>query len=290
MKETTSFSLCSDLHLEHASISLKNEEGSDILLLAGDILPAKHLVRYARSRSKGVYVTPYKKKCYGKIAMDFMEEACAHYPHVVMISGNHEPYSGVVEYTAHRIREAFHHLGNFTLLDKEDVLIEGIRILGCTLWSKLNPLQQQDAMRLIKDYTHIRRKQTYLPIRGWHTDQWHAEERQWLKEKLGDVFRDGKPEETVVVMTHHAPCPLSIPEKYREHKMNAVYASDLSSLFYEFDVDYWVHGHIHSKSDYMIGNTRFLANPRGYPHEKIDFSPFKIEIENKKFLKKGFLK
>jgi predicted NBD/HSP70 family sugar kinase len=33
------------------------------------------------------------------------------------------------------------------------------------------------------------------------------------------------------------------------------------------DIKCWVHGHTHSTHDYMIGNTRVLCNPRGYPRE-----------------------
>jgi predicted phosphodiesterase len=29
----------------------------------------------------------------------------------------------------------------------------------------------------------------------------------------------------------------------------------------------WIHGHTHWAFDYKIGETRVLANPRGYPHE-----------------------
>jgi len=30
----------------------------------------------------------------------------------------------------------------------------------------------------------------------------------------------------------------------------------------------WLHGHTHSPRDYVIGTTRVVCNPRGYPHEK----------------------
>ena len=30
----------------------------------------------------------------------------------------------------------------------------------------------------------------------------------------------------------------------------------------------WLHGHTHSARDYVIGTTRVVCNPRGYPHEK----------------------
>jgi Icc-related predicted phosphoesterase len=43
----------------------------------------------------------------------------------------------------------------------------------------------------------------------------------------------------------------------------------------------WIHGHIHTSSDYVIGGTRVVANPRGYPHknggqENPSFDPFFI--------------
>ena len=31
----------------------------------------------------------------------------------------------------------------------------------------------------------------------------------------------------------------------------------------------WVHGHIHGQSDYVLGETRVIANPRGYPGEDV---------------------
>lgn len=43
----------------------------------------------------------------------------------------------------------------------------------------------------------------------------------------------------------------------------------------------WIHGHIHANRDYVIGGTRVIANPRGYPltfglnapRENPDFNP-----------------
>lgn len=265
------FSYCSDLHLEHAPLILNNEEGSDVLFLAGDILPAMHTLRYARSRKAGSYIGKRGVVSYGKVAMDFMEASCKHYKHVVMIAGNHESYSGNIDETPRRIKEAFSHLKNFTLLEKEDVLIEGVRILGCTLWSKLNPLEQFDVEQHINDYKKIRIGPGYSKLKGWQTDRIHSEHCQWLKERLKQCG-DG---ETVIVMTHHAPCPLSIKEHYRNNKFNAAFASDLSSIFYEFEPDYWLHGHIHADNDYMLGNTRVLAKTRGYPGEK-SFKDFKV--------------
>jgi hypothetical protein len=55
--------------------------------------------------------------------------------------------------------------------------------------------------------------------------------------------------------------------KCKEDAFNPSFASDMSRFIIESKAKLWVHGHIHSPSDYMIGSTRVLANPRGYPNE-----------------------
>jgi len=55
--------------------------------------------------------------------------------------------------------------------------------------------------------------------------------------------------------------------------LNGAYASELFEDIMDTQPDLWCHGHIHSSSDYMIGNTRVVCNSRGY---------FKIEM-NKDF-------
>ena len=78
----------------------------------------------------------------------------------------------------------------------------------------------------------------------------------------------------IVVVTHHAPSPESIPPSFQESAFNPCFASDMTRFITESKVRLWIHGHIHAHSDYMIGNTRVLANPRGYPGEsKTGFEP-----------------
>lgn len=49
---------------------------------------------------------------------------------------------------------------------------------------------------------------------------------------------------------------------------------DSAGMFSESGARLWIHGHIHAQSDYLIGETRVIANPRGYPREDVgDFQP-----------------
>jgi Icc-related predicted phosphoesterase len=80
--------------------------------------------------------------------------------------------------------------------------------------------------------------------------------------------------EKIVIVTHHAPSPQSIPPSFQESAFNPSFASDMTRFITESKAKLWIHGHIHSHSDYTVGGTRILANPRGYPGEsKTGFDP-----------------
>lgn len=87
----------------------------------------------------------------------------------------------------------------------------------------------------------------------------------WLRQQFG-LHRGRK----IVVLTHHAPSPRSIPPKFYGEPLNCAFASDLESLVpWKAGTSLGSLGHITRCSDYQIGNTRILANPRGYPQEAV---------------------
>jgi Icc-related predicted phosphoesterase len=88
---------------------------------------------------------------------------------------------------------------------------------------------------------------------------------------------EGKFDQKFVVVGHHAPSKLSTHPRYQnETLMNGGYSSDLSQFILDNpQIKLWTHGHIHNNSDYMIGSTRVMCNPRGYARyeENDDFNP-----------------
>jgi hypothetical protein len=98
----------------------------------------------------------------------------------------------------------------------------------------------------------------------------HNESRAFLEAELAEPF-DG----VSIVMTHHAPSGRSLPGFRHGDPISAAYASDLETLIEKTRPQLWVHGHIHTSSDYRIGATRVVCNPRGYfPHQlNPDFDP-----------------
>jgi Icc-related predicted phosphoesterase len=103
--------------------------------------------------------------------------------------------------------------------------------------------------------------------------------REFLENALTVPF-DG----ITIVMTHHAPSLRGVPvgSHWRQvyEDVLACYASDYDALIERFQPALWAHGHFHFSSDYFIGRTRVVCNPRGYSpdHLNLDFDPM-IVIE-----------
>ena len=78
-----------------------------------------------------------------------------------------------------------------------------------------------------------------------------------------------------VVITHHAPHKNSIHPKFATDQLTPAFASDLTDIISNFDIDLWIHGHMHDAADYSVYGTRVLCNPMGYPRtsEPDDFNP-----------------
>jgi Icc-related predicted phosphoesterase len=69
-----------------------------------------------------------------------------------------------------------------------------------------------------------------------------------------------------VVVGHHAPSKLSTHPRYADEVLiNGAYSSNLNEFILDHpQIKLWTHGHTHEPFDYSIGETRIIANPRGY--------------------------
>lgn len=184
---------------------------------------------------------------------------------VVYVAGNHEFFGGRVHEVRERLREAARQHG-IHLLDSEEVVIDGARFLGTTLWTDfaLYGADAQhvgsamaEAKRAMHDYRVIR----YGPqgrFKPEHALRMHGEQRRWLEGKLAEPFAG-----MTVVVTHHLPHRRSIHPKFFGDSLNTCFASDLAHLV-RAPVALWAHGHTHESIDYVESGTRVVCNPRGY--------------------------
>ena len=65
-----------------------------------------------------------------------------------------------------------------------------------------------------------------------------------------------------VIVTHHLPSMQSVAARFKNDVPSAAYASHLDELVANSNAALWIHGHAHNSSDYVIGGTRVLCNPR----------------------------
>jgi 3',5'-cyclic AMP phosphodiesterase CpdA len=239
----------SDLHIEWGPLELSHA-GEDIAVLCGDI--AIHTE-----------------------AMDLLKQMAQLFDiPIIVLAGNHEFYtnedspSHTWEGTIDELREAADltdriEKGKVTFFEDSSAVYEGVRFIGATLWTDMHlygddPLVQIRVEQSLNDYRLIKRIDGG-DLRAMDTIARHGVSRQFITDKLAEPF-----EGPTVVLTHHAPSWLSVPEQFKADASSAGYASRLETIMLDFEPALWVHGHMHTSLDYEVGETRIVCNPRGY--------------------------
>ena len=138
-------------------------------------------------------------------------------------------------------------------------------LTGATLWADFqrgNPMLEEACSVGMNDFRQIKRN---TPAR---VKTRHREPFAFLE---SDIQPGG------IVMTHFAPSWQSIPPNYGSSELNGYYVSDLEDLILRKRPALWLHGYIHSGSDYRIGDPRMICNPESY--EGTDHDPYlRIEL------------
>ena len=66
-------------------------------------------------------------------------------------------------------------------------------------------------------------------------------------------------------------CRQSIDKsRYGDVPLNFCYYTELTEFILDRAPALWLHGHVHSSFDYMIGDTRVVCNPRGYVGNEVN--------------------
>ncbi len=284
--------LLSDLHLEvHPHFVPTPAPGADLLVLAGDVgsYQGGSLLKdddfgLTRFSPNNGWPTP-----------------------VLYVPGNHE-YDGLdFDATHARLRQTCERLG-ITWLERETVTLRqltgtappNVRFVGTTLWTDFDALGPSSVLSATSSASStspnalaqqlkardkaFRAANYYLKkaLTMRHGEIMLAEQmreqalvcQMWLRAALNEPF-DG----TTVAITHFAPSLKSADPRYGMTPGTAGFCNALDDLLPLADV--WLHGHLHSPSDYMAGGCRVVANPLGYArkNEQAGFrAAFHVEI------------
>ena len=264
--------LLSDLHLEaHPNWQPTYAKGADLLVLAGDIGSYQEgsllaTPDFGLSRFSPLYGWPTP---------------------VLFVPGNHEydarPFNETHEQLQHLCRSlGILWLESTTLtwaeIQRHQEMIGlhnrrgdfNIRFIGTTLWTDFDAFASQEtsstrehqarekAFRAANFY--LKKAKTTLnsePMLATAIRQKAFACQEWLSTELAAPFQG----ETVVI-THFAPTLLSADPRYGLTPGTAGFCNALDPLLKHANL--WLHGHVHTKVDYVHNGCRVVANPLGY--------------------------
>lgn len=234
----------SDIHLEFGDYRIKNIEGADVLVLAGDITTTNHIEQH----------------------LDFFKQCSQQFGRVIYVLGNHEHYHGDVLETKNIISDKLSRFLNIDVFEQGNIFLDHLdaAFFVGTMWTDINkgnPLIVEYIRRGMNDF-HV--------IKNLTSDLMIIKHNAFLK-FVSDCIRDYRARNDtrkLIVVTHHAPSFHSIHERFQNLSsatMNFAFASaDEDFIINHPEISLWIHGHMHDAFDYTIGNTRVLCNPRGY--------------------------
>jgi predicted phosphohydrolase len=217
----------------------------------------------------------------------WLEQVAARFHAVVLVLGNHDYWGGSLNRAPLKALEGIKALGldNVFLLERSQVVLGDLKILGGTLWTNYNrgnPTVMMTAQNFTKDYDRIRVGLNRPGRKSRPQDMYDVHRETWRY--ISNHARRDHEGQKVIVLTHMAPSFGSISPMYHTSSdmyNNYSYFSDLEKGIHqpEFQADFWLHGHCHNASDYVIDRTRVLCNPRGYVsyefgHEQTGFDPW----------------
>lgn len=260
--------IVSDMHVHDPASAQITIPDADICICAGDV-------------SGHVDVT-----------WNYLQQTIAPHMPVVAVLGNHDFYHGTIDAVLEIMRLRTHGT-NITILENSTIEIGGVQIIGATLWTdfllpfggvgpelKL-PFRKNSAIdacqKHMVDFRAIYGSPSYGAAGLIWPDEMigrHEASRSFITKELARPFPGKR-----IVVTHHAPSPLSQDPRYIGSPTNPAFMSDLTELIQRWQTDLWVHGHVHRHFDYMLGKTRIICNPKGYSRETTGFRPeFVIDI------------
>lgn len=236
--------ILSDCHLDHysplpefANLVCPGLQ-ADLLVIAGDLGDPEH----------SSYV-------------QFLDWAAARWAQVVLVAGNHEYYGRNLGQTIELIRKLAGAWDNVHFLHQDKLELNGLTILGTTLWSQIDPDLAHELANSLNDWNQIKSFNYYLQNRH------HSQQVKWLEKRLGELILADKP---TLIVTHHLPSYQLIHPHMAGSDLNCAFASHLDYML-SHPIKAWICGHTHYPMQATINKVPLVVNPVGYPDENTNW-------------------
>ena len=243
LEDKLSFIYVSDLHLEVDKenpdvCNFINEKVSDIIILAGDIHKGTSAINIINHLLSLNYV-------------------------VIYVLGNHEFWDNDIDTLINEWRELSSNTDNLYFLENDTVTINDVDFIGSCLFTSLGTRDISEQIdwflkQSLKETNDFERIKNIKPDVMRHL---FFQSKNYIFDQLDDNRKQ-------IVVTHYAPCELSSLEIYKNDPIRTLFFSEMGNDIAYSNIKYWIHGHMHNSSDYMINQTNILCNPRGYPFSK----------------------
>lgn len=189
---------------------------------------------------------PFKNHYY-----DFLADMSKKFKKVFVIAGNHEMYRNQIDATINKINQIVNMFDNVYFLNNNVYQIDGVKIIGSTLWSNID----DNLSNYINDFFLIETS----PCEYLTTDKY----RQFHKEAVEFIdFQINLDELPKIVLTHHA-IHIKMNGKYIGNKLESAFATDLKHLCRP-PVKCFISGHTHQNVDMKYNSIPIKSNCYGY--------------------------
>lgn len=255
------FQIVSDLHLE-TPISKPQYETYNLKITASNLLLLGDI---GLVKDDGLFT--WLRRC--------LEQNCG--TRIFFVLGNHEPYQLTLDLAVQKLR-AFEHVAKtqygsrfkFLHHNRYDINRD-ITILGCTLWTSIQPSQSAEICNRMTDFNDVR------GIQNWSLDsalEEHRKDLTWLNEQVLEI-EASEPHRRIVVATHHCPTidlRASDPAHYGS-TVSSAFTSDLSHqpCWTSAAVKMWAFGHTHYSCIFRDDPSGkiVIANQKGYDTRRL---------------------
>jgi len=278
-----SMQIASDLHLEFytgpADFSSFIVPSAPILALLGDI---------------GI---PLENNIYARFLLSMADK----FQLVLVLAGNHEYYNSRGTHTVSEVKKAIQEICDshprLVFMDKTSLLVNGVRILGCSLWSFIPEFAYAQSENYLNDYRMIYYNNpdgSKAKLSAKISTSWFHDESTWLQTEVSQSMQRG--EHSTVILTHHTPSFYYTAEPewnthpwksfpasdtvHGERWVNCCFSSSMESIFANHknvgnsNVKLWAYGHSHFNNDQQLWGTRLVSNQRGYKQDPVStYSP-----------------
>lgn len=230
----------SDLHLERYDNAVYISRNpldvvGDILVIAGDTFPLREF-------------EGYKKHI-------FFDWCAANFRETLLIPGNHEYYGSNVDAFPGAWRREIR--PNVAMYQNKRVRIDNFDFILSTLWTHV-PGRDWLAVKMgMQDFRTIRTNAGSFTAYDYNII--HRCDLYFIQDAVSESDAEHK-----VVVTHHVPSFRCVSPEFKDSRLHAVFAVDLTDLIERSGVDAWIYGHSHRSIEMTIGKTRMLSNQLGY--------------------------